>query len=225
VANIFAVERPDRDAQFLASVKKVADVRKGGFTLRANLQPKTRSDLNGLGDLYGQANVIFTQHGTRSVNVAPILQTHFRLPQQLSGVPIAGANFGHGNYQATDLRKAVGYTSYSGSAWAAGGGGVASRGSFMFLDDMIMGRAYRAPSTGSWTRSPDRCASCGLEVTGSRSRYAYGSRSCSCPSPKVETTDSVFGVGGDPGHALQNDEHVVFDPTYVRIRYLVEFTF
>ena len=37
--------------------------------------------------------------------------------------------------------------------------------------------------------------------------------------------DSVFGVGGDRGHALQNDEHVVFNPHYNRIRYLVEFGF
>ena len=36
--------------------------------------------------------------------------------------------------------------------------------------------------------------------------------------------DSVFGVGGDRGHGLQNDEHVFFDASYVRIRYLVEFT-
>ena len=37
--------------------------------------------------------------------------------------------------------------------------------------------------------------------------------------------DSVFGRGGDRGHALANDEHVVFDPHHNRIRYLVEFTF
>ena len=35
--------------------------------------------------------------------------------------------------------------------------------------------------------------------------------------------DSVFGVGGDRGHALQNDEHVIFNPDYQRIRYVVEF--
>jgi hypothetical protein len=193
ILNVFAVERPDRDAQFLASVRKVAALRKGNFALRAGLQPASRRDLGTVGDLYREANVIFTQHGTRSVNIAPILQTHFRMPKSLSGVPIAGANFGHGNYQATDYRKAVGYTSNTGSAWSGGGGGVQGRGAFMFLCDMIMGDAYRAPSTGSWMTPPNG-------------------------------KDSVFGVGGDRGHGLQNDEHVTFDPTYTRIRYLVEFT-
>lgn len=193
VINAFAVTRPDRDAQFTASVKKVAAKRNGRVGMRANLQPK-RTDLAGLTDDYTQANVVFTQHGTRSVNIAPIMQTHFRLPKQLSGVPIAGANFGHGNYQATDYKKAIGYSSYSGSAWSSGGGGVNGRGAFMFLNDMIMGDAYRAPSTGSWVTPPDG-------------------------------KDSVFGVGGDRGHRLENDEHVVFDPTYVRIRYLIEFGF
>lgn len=194
VLNAFAVERPDRDAAFIASVKRVAASRKGNFSLLANLQPKGRIDVGANGDLYGQSNVIFTQHGTRSVNIAPILQTHFRLPKQLSGVPIAGANFGHGNYQATDAKKAVGYSSYSGSIYGGGGGGVSGRGAFMFLNDMIMGDAYRAPSTGSWSTPPNG-------------------------------KDSVFGVGGDRGHRLENDEHVAFDPTYVRIRYLIEFGF
>jgi hypothetical protein len=194
VLNAFAVRRDANDQAFLRSVKAVADQRKGRFSLRANLQPKQRTDIAGLADDYALANVIFTQHGTRSVNIAPILQTHFRLPKQLSGVPIAGANFGHGNYQATDLKKAVGYTSYSGSIYGDGGGGISGRGGFMFLNDMIMGDAYRAPSTGSWVKPPDG-------------------------------KDSVFGVGGDRGHRLENDEHVVFDTSYVRIRYLIEFAF
>jgi hypothetical protein len=193
ILNVFAIERPDRDAQFLASVRKVAAMRKGRFTLQAGLQPKTRTDLGTMADLYREANVIFTQHGTRSVNIAPIMQSHFRMPKSLKGVPIAGANFGHGNYQATDYRKAVGYTSNTGSAWSGGSGGVQGRGAFMFLCDSIMGDAYRAPSTGSWMTPPDG-------------------------------KDSVFGVGGDRGHGLQNDEHVFFDASYVRIRYLVEFT-
>ncbi len=193
IRNVFAVERPDRDAKFLASVRQVAALRKGNFSLRAGLQPARRTDLNGLDDLYREANVILTQHGTRSVNIAPILQGHFRMPKALSGIPIAGANFGHGNYQATDYRKAVGYTSNTNSVWSSGSGGISGRGAFMFLCDSIMGDAYRAPSTGSWMTPPNG-------------------------------KDSVFGVGGDRGHGLQNDEHVFFDTSYVRIRYLVEFT-
>lgn len=223
ILNVFAIDRPDRDAQFFASVRKVAAARKGNFTLRAGLQPAVRTDLGTMADLYREANVIFTQHGTRSVNIAPILQTHFRMPKSLSGVPIAGANFGHGNYQATDYRKAVGYTSNTSSAWSGGSGGVQGRGAFMFLCDMIMGNAYRAPSTGDWVASPTVCATCSKEIVNPKPRWG-GGNSCSCARQVPITTDSVFGVGGDRGHSLQNDEHVTFDPTYTRIRYLIEFT-
>lgn len=195
VLNLFQVERPDRDVQFLDNVKKVAVKRQGRFGVKAGLQPKVRVDLTPEEiELYGQANVIVTQHGTRSVNISPIIQSHFRMPKSLPGALICGANFGHGTYHSTDFRKAVGYTSYTGSAWSNGQGGVQGRGAFMFLNDMLMGDSYLAPSTGSWNQPPDG-------------------------------KDSVFGRGGDRGHALQNDEHVIFQPHYTRIRYLVEFTF
>lgn len=196
VMNLFNVVRPDRDAKFLQQVRAVGAKRQGQFTLRANLQPAVRTDLTTEeSGLYQQANVIFVQHGTRSVNVQPIVSTHFRKPQSLSGVPIAGANFGTGGtYLATDYRKAVGYTSYERSAWGNGGGAIQGRGAFMFLCDTIMGDAYRAPSTGSWSSPPNG-------------------------------KDSIFGVGGDRGHGLLNDEHVVQEMFYNRIRYLVEFTF
>jgi hypothetical protein len=193
VINAFEVSRPDRDAKFLAAVKAVAAKRQGLISLKANLQPK-RIDIAGVEDDYAKANVILTQHGTRSVNIAPILQTHFRLPRSLSGVPITGANFGHGIYHATDLKKAAGYTSIHQGYYSSGSGAIRNRGAFMFLCDMIMGDAYRAPSTGSWSQAPNG-------------------------------KDSVFGVGGDRGHSLQNDEHVIFDPNYSRIRYLIEFDF
>lgn len=189
ITNMFAVERPDRDSPFLQSVKRVATARKGAFSLRANLQPR-RIDLGQHGDDYALANVILSIHGTRAVNVGPILQGNFKLPRQLSGVTITGANFGHGIYFATDWRKSYGYTGHGG-AYYGGGGSIRGRGFFMFLTDMIMGDAYRAPSTGSWASPPNG-------------------------------KDSVFGVGGDPGHRLENDEHIIFDPSYQRIRYVVE---
>ena len=195
VKNLFKVTRPDRDAKFLANVQRIAALRQGKFSLRGNLQPKTRFDLTGNeGDLYGQANVILTQHATRSVNIPLITQGHFRMPKSLPGAQITGANFGHGVYHATDYKKAVGYSSYSGAVWSSGSGGVQGRGAFMFLCDMIMGDAYRAPSTGSWMSPPNG-------------------------------KDCVFGVGGDPGHRLENDELVIFEPFYNRIRYIVEFGF
>jgi len=195
VLNLFQVDRPDRDAQFLANVRTVASRLKGHYSVKAGLQPKVRTDIPAEEQaLYRDANVILTQHGTRSVNVGPIVQTHFRMPKSLSGVQITGANFGYGTYTATDLNKAVGYTSYERSHWSGGGGGIAGRGAFMFMTETLMGDAYLAPSTGSWDKAPNG-------------------------------KDSVFGRGGDRGHGLQNDEHVVFHPHYNRIRYLVEFTY
>ena len=188
VKNLFAISRPDRDAGFDAAVKKVAAQRRGQFSLKANLQ-FPREDLNGKADLYKKANVIVGIHGTRPVNIAPIMGSNLRLPRSLPGAQITGANFGHGIYMATDWRKSYGYT---GRGYYGGGGDVRNRGCFMFLCDMIMGDAYRAPRTGSWSTPPDG-------------------------------KDSVFGVGGDPGHRLENDEHIIFDPNYQRLSYLVEF--
>ena len=186
---LFAVERPDRDAQFMSRVESVAAKRQGRFTLRANLQPR-RTDLGAHAKLYGAANVALSIHGTRPVNIAPIMGTNFRLPKSLPGAQITGANFGHGIYFAVDWRKSYGYTGRG--YWGNAGGDVANRGCFMFLCDMLMGKAYRAPSTGSWNRPPG-------------------------------DHDSVFGVGGDRGHRLENDELVIFQSDYQRIRYLVEF--
>ena len=190
VKNIFAVERPDRDARFLKCLAQVAAKRQGRFSLRANLQPRTRPDLNGVSDDYANANVALSIHGTRPVNIAPIMGGNFRLPKSLPGAQITGANFGHGIYFATDWGKSYGYTGRG--YWGHSGGDIARRGCFMFLCDMIVGDTYRAPSTGSWNQPPNG-------------------------------KDSVFGVGGDRGHRLENDEHVIFYPDYQRIRYLVEF--
>lgn len=218
VLNMFAVERPDRDARFQSEVKRVAKLRKGHFGLRANLQPK-RIDLGSDSDNYAQANVALTIHGTRSVNIAPITQGNFRLPRSLPGAQISGANFGHGVYFATDWRKAYGYTGHKNSYWARGGQ-IQGRGFFMFLSDMLMGHAYRAPSTGSWGSPPKCCEKCHKPLTKS-SRYGTRKVLCQCGGKQIQA-DSVFGVGRDPGHRLQNDEHIIFNPDHQRIRYIIE---
>lgn len=218
VRSLFAVERSDRDARFMANVKKVGQRVRGQVALRANLQPK-RTDLAGLADDYSLANVVMSIHGTRPVNIAPIMGTNFRMPKSLPGAQITGANFGHGIYFATDWRKSYGYTG-RGYYGGGGAGGVAQRGCFMFINDMIMGQAYRAPSTGSWDKPPMSCNWCHRPAP-MRGRYSQGA--CRCPGDQVQS-DSVFGVGGDTGHRLQNDEHIIFSPDYQCIRYLVEVT-
>jgi len=156
IKNMFAIERPDRDIKFVEAVKAVANRRAShryGRNERARLQPRRRIDLSDIGDYAEQANVFLGFHGTRAVNVAPILQSNLRLPKQLKGVHISGAAFGHGVYAATDWRKSYGYTGY-GNAHYGSGGGIRSRGWFMFMQDIIMGKPYLTPSTGRWSSSP-----------------------------------------------------------------------
>jgi hypothetical protein len=223
VRSMFEVTRKDRDARFMANVKQVAQRVQGNVTLRANLQPK-RADLKGIADEYAGANVAMMIHGTRPVNIAPILGTNFRLPKSLPGAQITGANFGHGIYFASDWRKSYGYTGRG--YYGGGGGGVSNRQCFMFINDMVMGQAYRAPSTGSWGSSPKSCVRCNRPTTMAGTYSSYRNRSgnttCQCGGQQVES-DSVFGVGGDAGHGLQNDEHIIFSPDRQRIRYVVEF--
>jgi len=225
VLNMFAVTRPDRDARFAAEVKRVAKLRKGRFGLRANLQPR-RTDLGSDGDTYAHANVMLGIHGTRPVNIAPIVGGNFRLPRSLPGAQITGANFGHGIYFASDWRKAYGYTGHGRSYWASGGQ-IQGRGFFMFLTDLLMGHAYRAPSTGSWDKPPKACEKC-HKPTADAVRGGYRLRlqtgvACKCGGKQVDA-DSVFGVGGDRGHRLENDEHIIFNADHQRIRYVVEGT-
>ena len=188
VRNVFQVERPTQDQEFVDAVSQLAASRKGGFKHFARLQPKQRIDLGAFSDTAAQANVFLGIHGTRSVNVHPIMKSNLRLPRQLSGVHITGAAFGHGIYFATDWKKSYGYTGH-GNAYYGGGGQIAGRGFFMFLADVAMGKGYMTKTTGSWSTPPDGC-------------------------------DSVAAY--PEFSSVINDEHIIFNPHYQRIRYLVE---
>ncbi|MFV8749005.1 hypothetical protein ACNOYE_00480 [Nannocystaceae bacterium ST9] len=189
IKNLFEVRRPDRDAAFAAAVEAVACRRAGKVAQRARLQPVRRSDLGDLGERANHANVFLGIHGTRAVNIHPILAGNLRLPRSLPGAQITGAAFGHGIYFATDWRKSYGYTGHGNSYWCSGGG-IRGRGFFMFLSDVIMGDAYMAKTCGSWDKPPQG-------------------------KDSVAAFDTFVG-------SLANDEHIVFDPAYQRIRYLVE---
>lgn len=142
VLNVFAVERPDRDIQFLKAVKDIAAKRKDlRNPVAPELQPAKRPDLGDISDYVKDANVFLGIHGTRSVNVSPIISTHFRMPKSLKGVPIAGAAFGHGVYMADDVGKSAGYVGDTSSRWSAGGG-ISGRGNFMFLCDVAGGKHH-----------------------------------------------------------------------------------
>ncbi len=190
IKNIFEVERSDRDQKFVAAVKAVADKR-AGYKLgeRARLQPTRRTDLSDISDFAAAANVFLGIHGTRAVNIHPILASNLRLPRSLPGAQITGAAFGHGIYFATDWRKSYGYTGHGNSYWASGGN-IRGRGFFMFLADVIMGDAYMARSCGSWSQPPS-----GKDSVAAFDKYV---------------------------ESLANDEHIIFNPNYQRIRYVIE---
>jgi len=187
--NMFSVTRPDRDSLFLKAAKDVAQKRKGVFNLKARLQPTSRPEVSDISDAYDQANIFLGIHGTRSVNVHPILSSNLRLPKSLRGVHITGAAFGGGIYAATDLNKSAGYVSGK-DAYYGGGGHIKGRGWFMFLQDIVMGKAYRARRCHSWQEPPEGC-------------------------------DSIAAYP-DFMPTLQNDEHIIFNPNYQRIRYIIE---
>lgn len=190
IKNVFEVVRSDRDKHFVTAAKKVAAKRKGmKFSAKANLQPKKRNDLSDISDIAAQANVFLGIHGTRSVNVQPILSSNLRLPRSLPGAQITGAAFGHGIYWAVDYKKSYGYTGH-GNAYYGGGGGIKGRGFFMFLGDVIMGDAYKATNCGSWGKPPNGKDSVVAQPSFMRS--------------------------------LANDEHIIFDANYQRIRYIIE---
>lgn len=168
IKNIYSVSRPDRDAGFVKAVQALATKRKGQKCghVPAGLQPGKRSDLTDVSDWAADANIFVGIHGTRPVNVAPILQGNLRLPKSLKGVHITGAAFGHGIYYATDWKKSYGYTGH-GSAYYGGGGQIQGRGFFMFLCD-VAGGVFHYP-TSAWGIS-DKCPGGGDSV------YAHPSR-------------------------------------------------
>jgi hypothetical protein len=144
VLNIFEVEKPDFRSEFTKRVKALAKKRQGEKFVRAGLQPKKRTDVSDISDLYEDANVCVGIHGTRAVNVQPILASNLRLPKSLKGVHVTGSAFGHGIYFATDYKKSHGYT---GGGYYGGGGTIARRGFFMFLCDLALGKPYMAKTT------------------------------------------------------------------------------
>jgi hypothetical protein len=190
VLNMFAVEDVAKRKAFMDRAKAIAKSRKGTKHNRAGLQPKKRIDIQDIADWYGDANICIGIHGTRAVNVQPILSSDLRLPKSLKGVHITGAAFGHGIYFATDIKKSHGYV---GGGYYGGGGTIKSRGFFMFMCDLTVGKAHMATDT-MWTTT-------------------------NCP----RGTDSIFAATGRRNSmSLGNDEHVIFDPKQQFIRYVIE---
>lgn len=156
IKNMWKVDRHGDDRRFVDTLSKIEKEVNGNDFERPLFQEKKRPDLGAEErKKWWSTNVGLLFHATRSVNVASILQTHFRVPKQLSGVVITGAMFGaFGSYMADDWRKSAGYSSLRGSYWSGGSGGIRGREAFMFACDTILGNPYVAPGPRGFTAPP-----------------------------------------------------------------------
>ena len=153
VKNVWSVERQGDVAKLASAQKRIGKV---NAVERPFHQPSSRPDLSAEeSQQFKDSHTTLLIHGTRSVNVRGILDKALMMPRQLVGVAITGAMFGPGIYFADDWKKSAGYTSLSGGYYSSGSGGVAKRGAFMFLADVVVGKAYVAPGSKGYTGPPD----------------------------------------------------------------------
>lgn len=154
ISNLWKVDRHGDEAKISSSIQRINKEMKSFNNERPLHQDKKRYDLSPEDRrVYWDTNTGLVFHGTRSVNVAGILRENFRLPKELVGVQINGANFGPGIYMADDWRKSAGYCSDSRSYWV-GDGGVKGRKSFMFACDVVMGNPHVVSSGHAFTKPP-----------------------------------------------------------------------
>ena len=141
----------------------------------------------------GVSNEKLLVHGSRNENWLNILMDGFKVKP--ANAVHTGSMYGLGLYLANKVRKAIGYTSLSGSYWARG----ASNKAFIALLSTNCGRMWDVHSTEGghrhWMTSltEDKC--------------------------KQKGYDSVFAAKGVD---LRNDEFVVYNGNRVTIKYLVE---
>jgi hypothetical protein len=201
IINAWEVERDGDVARLTDTQKKIAS-RPIKITEKPRHQPDAilgvqRPDLSrDEAKLFAMSHTVLGIHGTRSVNVSGLLRTSWRLPSELVGVKITAWMFGPGCYWADDWGKSVGYTSYSGSRYTGGEGGVNGRGAFMFVADVALGTSYVAPEDEAFTKAP-----AGHHSVCGKAGYTKGWNG-----------------------ALVNNEFITYDVAQCRARYLIEFT-
>ena len=153
IRNVWEVDRHGVRTKFDKLVDKISG-KKNRFKDKALFQPTDPPLTAALAKKYKAANVAWLFHGTKSVNVSGIMREGLRLPRQLVGVAITGAMFGSGNYFADDWGKAANYCSGGNSYWAGGQGHIKSRGNFMFVSEVALGKAFVADSWGGYKGPP-----------------------------------------------------------------------
>jgi poly [ADP-ribose] polymerase len=129
-------------------------------------------------------------HGSRNENWLNILKTSLLI--RPTGAVHTGSMFGDAIYMADKCKKALGYTSLSGSYWAKGN----SKQGFMALYEVNTGREYRIKKHESWM-------------------YQLSFKKLK----ELGEYDSVFAQGGAD---LINNEQMIYKSEQCTIKYLVE---
>jgi predicted DNA-binding WGR domain protein len=201
VKNAWKVQRHGDQAVLANAQKNIIQENKKQIAHTALFQPKDRIDLSSEDKVaYKSSNTCLLHHGTRSCNVSGILRENFRFPKELVGVVITGAMFGSGSYFADDIKKSVGYTSYSGSYWSKGGGGISNRGAFMFACDVVLGQPHLADGPYGYKSAPQN------------THCIFG-----------KGKNALSYTGGTKYSGVENNEWVIFKKDQVQIKYLIEF--
>lgn len=129
-------------------------------------------------------------HGSRNENWMNILKTSLLI--RPTGAVYTGSMFGDSIYFADKCKKAMGYTSLSGSYWAKGNADQA----FMALYEVNTGMEYRLQKHEAWM-------------------YQLSYKKLK----ELGEFDSVFAQGGAD---LINNEYMVYQSSQCTIKYLVE---
>lgn len=142
-------------------------------------------------------NVKFYWHGTGTENVLSIMANGLMIKP--ANAYRCGSAYGDGIYNAPNADKASGYTSIAGSVWKGGNSNVA----FMFLNAVIMGKQY--------------------DVHDNYETYG-GIKIYNLDREKFASVDLGYhSIYAHSGGYLRRDEVIVFNPSQVCCKFLIEF--
>lgn len=167
-------------------------------------------------------NKMLLWHGTKPENIVGILQSGFRIAP--AGVEGTGSMFGQGIYFADQFNKSFNYTQGINYNYSRGNKKLKKPRKYMFLCEVALGKSkvlYQAEEITTLPNSTHQSVKGVGQVGPNPEGNVYlpnGSiiplgTSVQAPQPKL-----------NPGQwwQLQHNEYIVYDPTQVRIKYLLE---
>ena len=149
VFDIFRLGRNGESAHFEKTLQKVA-TQVNGKGAKPKFTSLTRPDLDkDERKLFVKANVWPLWHGTKPQNMVGIISRGLLI--RPAGAVHTGSMFGDALYHAENSSKSMNYTGCRGSYWA--GDSKQSR-SYLFLEDVIVGKPHVVQSTQFFRKPP-----------------------------------------------------------------------